>query len=138
MATEVKTILKLRVPVIVQIARQRMPLENVLAIAPGSILEFEKSADDELDLLVNNKAIGKGNAVKVGENFGLRLTAIGTARQRVAALSGGGDAAQGDGASPQAGSEANPPAGEAPTETPAKGDGAGAAQQPAQSDSGSS
>ena len=88
MPTDLKTILKLRVPVIVQIARRRTSLENVLGLSPGSILEFEKSADDELELLVNNKAIGRGAAVKVGENFGLRITAIGTAQQRVAALTG--------------------------------------------------
>jgi len=88
MPTDLKTILKLRVPVIVQIARRRTSMENVLGLSPGSILEFEKSADDELELLVNNKAIGRGAAVKVGENFGLRITAIGTPRQRVAALTG--------------------------------------------------
>jgi len=87
-SADLRTILKLRVPVIVQIARQRMPVENILALGPGAILEFEKSADDELNLLVNNKAIGNGVAVKVGENFGLRLTTIGSAQQRVAALRG--------------------------------------------------
>ena len=95
MPTDLKTILKLRVPVIVQIARRRTSLENVLGLSPGSILEFEKSADDELELLVNNKAIGRGAAVKVGENFGLRITAIGTAQQRVAALTG--EAGEGEG-----------------------------------------
>ena len=86
MATELKTILGLHVPVIVQIGRRRMPLDDVLALGPGAILELGKPSDDELDLMVNNKAVGTGVAVKVGENFGIRIASIGSARQRIEAL----------------------------------------------------
>lgn len=88
MATELNTILKLRVPVIVQIGYRTLPVENVLALGPGSIIELEKSADEELELLVNNKVIGRGAAVKVGENFGLRINSIGTPTQRIEAMGG--------------------------------------------------
>jgi flagellar motor switch/type III secretory pathway protein FliN len=43
----------------------------------GAIIEFAKSSDEPLELLINNKPIGVGEAVKVGENLGLRLTQIG-------------------------------------------------------------
>jgi flagellar motor switch protein FliN/FliY len=86
MPTDLKTILKLRVPVIVQVGQRSMPLDDILALGPGAIVELTKSAEEELDLLVNNKQIGRGTAVKVGENFGIRITKIGTPRQRVEAL----------------------------------------------------
>jgi flagellar motor switch protein FliN len=86
MPTDLQTILKLTVPVIVQVGERRVPMEDVLALGPGAILELSKSAEDELDLLVNNKVIGKGVAVKVGENFGIRIASIGTPHQRVEAL----------------------------------------------------
>jgi flagellar motor switch protein FliN/FliY len=89
MATELKTILRLKVPVIVQIGRRRMKVDDVLALGPGAILELDKNADEELDLLVNNKVIGSGAAVKVGENFGIKISQIGSAAERVAALGGG-------------------------------------------------
>lgn len=89
MATEVRTILKLKVPVIVHIGRRRMKVDDVLSLGPGAILELEKNADEELDLLVNNKAIGTGSAVKVGENFGIRITQIGTPAERVQAMGEG-------------------------------------------------
>ena len=89
MATDVKTILRLNVPVIVQIGHRRMSVDKVLGLGPGAILELTKSAESELSLLVNNKAIATGQAVKVGENFGLRLSDIGTPRERVEALAGG-------------------------------------------------
>ena len=88
MATDVQTILRLRVPVIVQIGRRKMKLDDVLALGPGAILELDKSADDPLDILVNNKVAGQGAAVKVGENFGVRVTWIGTTHDRVEALAG--------------------------------------------------
>jgi flagellar motor switch protein FliN/FliY len=89
MQTDIQTILNLSVPVIVRIGERYLPLEDVLALGPGAIVEFSRKADDDLDLLVNNKAIAKGAAVKVGENFGVRITKVGTAQQRIEALAGG-------------------------------------------------
>ena len=88
MATELQTILKLAVPVIVQVGTRKAPLEEILMLGPGAILELEKPAEEELTLMVNNKTIGSGTAVKVGENFGIRISAVGTQRERVEALGG--------------------------------------------------
>lgn len=79
-------ILKLEVPIIVQLGRKDMPLGQVLALMPGTIIELPKKADEELELLVNNRAIGTGIAVKVGENFGLQLKYIGDVRSRIHAM----------------------------------------------------
>ena len=88
MATELQTILKLTVPVIVQVGERYTCLDDILTLGPGAILELGKSSEEDLDLLVNNKSIGRGQAVKVGENFGIRITAIGSTRDRVEALGG--------------------------------------------------
>lgn len=84
--TRLETVLKLEVPVIVHIATRVMRVEDVMNIAPGAIIELPKRAEDELDILVNNKTIGHGRAVKVGENFGIRVSYIGDLEQRVKAL----------------------------------------------------
>lgn len=86
MSTDVRTILRLQVPVIVQIGRRAISMDEVLAFAPGAILEMDKSSEEELDLLVKNKRIGRGTAVKVGENFGIRITSIDSPQRRVEAL----------------------------------------------------
>ncbi len=86
MASDVDAILRLEVPVIVRLGDRRMKLREVLRLAPGSILELPKNAEDALDLLVNNRAIGGGDAVKVGENFGIRIDWIGGAADRIRAL----------------------------------------------------
>ena len=86
MPTELQIILKLKVPVLVLVGQRSVPLEDVLALAPGAILELGRSADDELDLLVNNKPVAQGVAVKVGENFGIRVGQVADQRQRVEAM----------------------------------------------------
>jgi len=82
----VDRILKLNVPVIVQLAERSMALSTIVNLSTGAILEFEKPSDSELNLMINNKCIGRGHAVKVGENFGLRINDIGTLRERIEAL----------------------------------------------------
>lgn len=88
MATDLQTILELTVPVIVQLGERQMSCEDVLALGPGAIIELDRSSADELDLLVNNRPVGKGVAVKVCENFGIRVSSIGTPEQRIEAMGG--------------------------------------------------
>ncbi|RMF72044.1 MAG: hypothetical protein D6744_17210 [Planctomycetota bacterium] len=83
---EIKRLLRLRVPVIVELARCRMSLANIRQLSLGRILEFSKPVNDSLEIRVNNRSIGEGEAVKVGENFGLRVTRIRTRSQRITAL----------------------------------------------------
>jgi len=71
--------------VIVVLGQRLMSLREVMAFAPGSIVEIPKDAESELELCVNNKVIGSGKAVKVGENFGLRLVFVGDLKSRVLA-----------------------------------------------------
>jgi flagellar motor switch protein FliN/FliY len=86
MAADLRSILKLEVPVIVLIGDRTMPMQEVVNLSPGAIIELPKPADDELNVLVNNKAIGFGRAVKVGENFGVRLTYVGDVARRIQAM----------------------------------------------------
>jgi flagellar motor switch protein FliN/FliY len=86
MKRELQSILKLRVPVIVRLGHTRMKLDRVLTLGPGAIVELPQQSEQPLDLMVANKVIGQGSAVKIGENFGLRVTAIGTPQQRAQAL----------------------------------------------------
>ncbi len=86
MPSELKAIMKLEVPLIVEIGRRRMTVSQVTSLAPGAIIELPKPAEDELEILVNNKTVGTGLAVKVGENFGVRIAYVGDLQQRILAL----------------------------------------------------
>jgi flagellar motor switch protein FliN/FliY len=84
--SELHRILKLHVPVIVKLAERKLLLSEVMRLGTGAIIEFSKSSDEPLELLINNKPVGHGEAVKVGENFGLRITQIGDVKQVVQAM----------------------------------------------------
>jgi flagellar motor switch protein FliN len=79
-------ILRLEVPIIVNIGSRMLPLNEVLKLSTGSIIELAKGADEELELNVNNKTLATGIAVKVGENFGIQISYIGDIQARLDAL----------------------------------------------------
>jgi len=83
---KLERILKINVPLVVEIARRRIKVREVLSFKPGTVLEFDKRSDDLLDLLVGKAAVGKGEAIKVGEGFGLRVLDIGPVRDRIKLL----------------------------------------------------
>ena len=84
----IRTLLALEVPLVVRLGERTMRVSEVMSIVPGMLIELEKDADEELEVLVNNKKIGMGNAVKLGENFGIRLTSIRDVRGRLEAVNG--------------------------------------------------
>jgi len=85
---ELNRILRLQVPLIVRLAERKMHCSEVMRLGTGAIIEFSKSSERPLELLVNNKVIALGDAVKVGENFGLRIRQVGDPKQIVEALGG--------------------------------------------------
>jgi flagellar motor switch protein FliN/FliY len=81
-------ILAIKVPVAVILAQKQIRLADVLALKPGVVVEFEKSINELLDLAVANRRVGAGEAVKVGERFGLHIREIGSPADKINALKG--------------------------------------------------
>ncbi|MEM7227699.1 MAG: FliM/FliN family flagellar motor switch protein [Planctomycetota bacterium] len=101
MPASIKDILQIEVPVIVQIAERGLSLHDVTHLTPGAIIELPKNADEQLEILVNNKVIGKGRAVKVGENFGIHVQDVNQVGDRIQAM--GGSPSASAGAAPSSG-----------------------------------
>lgn len=83
---QLRRILRLEVPVIVKLAERRLAMSEVMRLGTGAIIEFFKNNEEPLELLINNKPIGCGEAVKVGENFGLKITQIGDVKSIIRSL----------------------------------------------------
>jgi flagellar motor switch protein FliN/FliY len=75
-------ILRVPVTVSVRLAERKMPLGGVVALVPGSLVTFNKSCEDLLDLYVNNHRFCQGEAIKIGESFGLKVTKVGVTEER--------------------------------------------------------
>ena len=84
-------VVRLPISVIVTLAEKKIELGQLREIGPGAILSFEKSCEDLLDLYVNNRLYCRGEAVKIGEKFGLKINEVGSVQERVSALVGPDD-----------------------------------------------
>ena len=82
-------ILQMRVPVIVKISEKLVPLGDILKINLGSVIQFEKDPYHPIDLMVNNSTIGLGQPIKVGENFGIKISQIGKLEDTIRSLGTG-------------------------------------------------
>lgn len=83
---EIARLLGIKVPVIVHLAERRMHISESRKFTLGMIIEFDKPVDEPLDLMINNRPIGCGEAVKVGESFGLRVSEIRDAASRIKSM----------------------------------------------------
>lgn len=79
-------ILDVTLPVSVELGRARMQIQDILKLVPGSIVELDKSAGDPVEILINDRPIARGEVVVIDENFGVRLTSIVTATERIKTL----------------------------------------------------
>lgn len=83
-----RSLLKIRVPIVVTLAKSQQPLSRIVELAPGSIIPFDKSCEDTLSLEVNNREVAIGEAVKVGDKFGLRIISMTLPPERFVSLKG--------------------------------------------------
>lgn len=77
-----KSLLKIKVPVVVTLAEKHQPVSRIIELGPGSIIQFDKACDEMLDLAVGDHHLAQGEAVKVGDKFGLRITSMVLPKER--------------------------------------------------------
>ena len=77
-----KSLLKIKIPVAAVLARGKRPIKMILELGVGSVVQFDKSFDAFLDLQVGEMTVGNGEAVKVGDKFGLRVQSIQLPQER--------------------------------------------------------
>ena len=71
-----RSLLKVELPVRVTLAETKQPLHRILELSPGTILQFNKPCEEPLTLEVDEQPVAFGEAVKVGDKFGLWITAM--------------------------------------------------------------
>ncbi len=71
----------------VEVGRSKILLRDLLQMGEGFVIELDKLAGDPLELYVNSRLVAKGEAVMVGEKFGIRLTEVISTMDRLDKLS---------------------------------------------------
>ena len=85
-----RSLLKIPVGVVVVLAETKKTVAKIREICPGMIIQVGKGCDEMLQLEVGGCPIAIGEAVKVGDKFGLRLTAMSMPRPRFESVRGRG------------------------------------------------
>jgi len=79
-------LLDVTMPISIELGRTSMPIQDILNLGPGSVVELNKLAGEPVELLVNDKLIARGEVVVVDENFGIRITSMISQEERIKSL----------------------------------------------------
>jgi flagellar motor switch protein FliN len=85
-ANGIDFILDIPMQVSVQLGSTRMLVRELLQLWQGSVIELDKLAGEPMEVLVNNKLVARGEVVVVNEKFGIRLTDVVSATERIQQL----------------------------------------------------
>lgn len=66
-----------------ELGRTRISIQDLLQLNSGSVVELQRMADEPMDVLVNGTLVAHGEAVVIGDKFGVRLTDVVSAKERV-------------------------------------------------------
>lgn len=70
----------------IEIGQTSISIGELLALAPGAVVELDRRVGEPLDVLVNGSLIARGEIVVVRDYFGIRFTDIVSPMQRVQGL----------------------------------------------------
>ncbi|MFT4583483.1 MAG: flagellar motor switch protein FliN/FliY [Gammaproteobacteria bacterium] len=79
-------VLDIPVSVSVEIGKTTLSIRSLLQLNQGSVVELDRLAGESLDVLVNGTLVAHGEVVVVNEKFGIRLTDVVSAQERVRQL----------------------------------------------------
>jgi flagellar motor switch/type III secretory pathway protein FliN len=71
-----RSLLRITIPVSVNLATKKETVQDVVELVPGAIIKFEKGCDELLQMMIGGQLVAEGEAVKVGDKFGFRVTKI--------------------------------------------------------------
>jgi len=76
----------LELNVYIELGRTKMQIKDILELERGYVVELEKLASEPVDIFVNNKKIAEGEVVVIDKHFGIRITNLIEASERLQGL----------------------------------------------------
>lgn len=70
----------------IEVGRASIKIRDLMRLTQGSVVELDRIAGEPLDLLVNNTVVAQGEVVLVNERYGIRLTQVVPAADRMKPL----------------------------------------------------
>ena len=79
-------ILDIPVAISLEVGSTKISIRNLLKLNQGSVVELDRLAGEPLDVLVNGTLIAHAEVVVVNEKYGIRLTDVISAAERIQKL----------------------------------------------------
>jgi flagellar motor switch protein FliN/FliY len=65
-----------QIEISVELGQASIKIKDVLGLARGSVIKLNKTAGDEMDVIMNGQHFAKGEVVVIKDSFGVRITSI--------------------------------------------------------------
>jgi len=82
----IEMLLDVNLEISVELDRKSILVSELLKMGKGSIIEFNKSAGEPLDILVNGRKFAEGEVVVIDDKFGVRITQLMSPKERLKTL----------------------------------------------------
>lgn len=69
-----------------QFGSREMPLQEVLELGPGDVIELDRHVSEPVDLVIGDRIVARGEVVIVSGNFALRITEVATPQLRLESI----------------------------------------------------
>jgi flagellar motor switch protein FliN len=79
-------ILDIELPLTVRFGRTELTLQALTQVGPGSVIDLDRSPDEPVEVLINEKVIARGEVVVVSGNYGVRVTEVTSAADRIRSM----------------------------------------------------
>lgn len=73
---KLETIYDIPVEISVVLGRTTMPINQLLKLGRGAVIELERKVGEAIDIYVNQRLVAKGEVVIVEDRIGITLTEI--------------------------------------------------------------
>ena len=67
----------------IEVGRAMIKIKDLMRLTQGSVVELDRIAGEPLDLLINNTVVAQGEVVLVNDRYGIRLTRVVPASERM-------------------------------------------------------
>jgi flagellar motor switch protein FliN/FliY len=79
-------LLDVDLPVSISFGKAQLPMKDVLKLTTGSIVELNRGVSEQVEVLVNQCLIARGEVVVIDGNYGVRIQEIASRQDRLRTL----------------------------------------------------
>ena len=81
-------ILDIDLPLSIRFGQTEMTLGELTSLGPGSVIDLGRAPEDPVDVLVHGRLVARGEVVVVSGNYGVRITDVISAADRLRTVAG--------------------------------------------------